>query len=166
MHYGSKDPSASALGIPQAGAELLRKVDATSKHNTITISPTTLLTIGYGFNRFPNQSISMNEAFNQAGLGFPSSYAGSLQATRFPLISLQTAASLGANTPSGVAGNSVFYSRSFVSSVTKTVGRQSIAFGYDFRSLSVAFVDTSFGGGLYSFTNIFSEQLPNAGTTA
>jgi hypothetical protein len=166
MHFGSDDPSASALGIAQAGTALLRKVDAVSQHNTFSISPTTVLTVGYGFNRFPNSSISFTEGFNQGELGFPSAYARALQPARFPLISMQTAASLGANPPTGVAGNSVFYSRSLVVGLAKSMGRHSLSLGYDFRSLSVDFLDTSLGSGLFSFTNLFSEQLPNAGTTA
>lgn len=166
MHFGSDDPSASALQVLPAGTALLRKVDAVSEHNTLTISPTTLLTIGYGFNRFPNRSISFTEGFNQTALGFPAGYVNALQADRFPQISMQTTASLGANPGSGVSGNSVFYSRSLVVGLAKSLGRQSVTLGYDFRSLSVDFLDASFGNGLYSFTNIFSEQLPNAGTTA
>lgn len=166
MHFGSDDPSVSALQIPNAGTALLRKVDAFSQHNTLTISPTTLLTVGYGFNRFPNSSISFTEGFNQASLGFPASYVDALQPARYPLISMQTAASLGAGTPTGVAGGSIFYSRSVVVGLAKSLGRHSITLGYDFRSLSVAFLDTSLGNGLYSFTNGFSEQLPNAGNTS
>ena len=75
---------------------------------------------------------------------------------------MQTAASLGNNNP----GFAVFYSRSFVTSLAKSLGRHSVKVGYDFRTLSVDFTDTTFANGTYSFSNIFSEQLPNAGNTA
>jgi trimeric autotransporter adhesin len=124
------------------------------------LNPTTVLTAGFGFNRFPNNTIDLSNGFNQATLGLPTSYISSLQKSSFPGISMQTAASVGTNNP----GAQVFYSRSVVAGLAKSLGRHSLKFGYDFRTLSVDFTDTTYGNGTYSFANTFSEELPNAGT--
>jgi hypothetical protein len=166
MHYGSKEPSVNTLGTsvgsstPTITHLLYRKVDAVSNNNTFTLNPTTVLTVGYGFNRFPNNTLDLSDGYNQTKLGLPASYVNSLQKASFPQISMQTAAPLGTNN----AGPAVFYSRSFVVGLAKSLGRHSIQIGYDFRSLSVDFTDTTLANGQYSFANTFSEELPNAGT--
>ena len=53
---------------------LYRKVDAMGIQNTVTVNPTTVLTVGFGFNRFPNDTQDISNGFDQATLGFPSSY--------------------------------------------------------------------------------------------
>lgn len=165
MHYASHNPTSNPLGIfPGAPSDhvLYRKVDAVALNNTITLNPSTLLTVGYGFNRFPNNNIDLSNGYNQTALGLPAAYVDALQKASFPAVSMQSSASIGASNP----GYSVFYSRSFVGGLAKTLGRHSLKVGYDFRTLSVDFTDTSFSNGNYSFANTFSEQVPNAGTVA
>ncbi len=162
VHFTSTVPSTTALG-GLAGKTLsdvlYRKVDAIAQNNTITLNPTTVLTVGYGFNRFPNQYVDDLNGFNQATLGFPAAYTDSLQKASFPNITMQTAATQGNNNP----GYAVFYSRSIVAAIAKSVGRHSLKAGYDFRTLSEDFTDSSFANGTYSVANTFSEELPNAG---
>ena len=50
-----------------------------------------------------------------------------------------------------------------VAALAKTLGRHSLKSGFDFRTLSEDFTDTSFSNGTYSVANTFSEELPNAG---
>jgi hypothetical protein len=164
-HFRSTVPGTNSLGGLAGNSQertLYRNVDAIAQNNTITLNPTTVLTVGYGFNRFPNNYVDATSGYNQADLGLPSSYVGALQKASFPGITMQTAASLGNNNP----GFGVFYSRSFVAGLAKSLGRHSVKVGYDFRTLSVDFTDTTFANGTYSFSNIFSEELPNAGTSA
>ena len=169
MHYGSTEPSPNPLGVfPGATAQnntahvLFRKVDAISQNNTFTLSPTAVLTVGYGFNRFPNNDLGLSNGYNQTKLGLPASYVNSLQKASFPAITMQTAPSLGGSN----GGPSVFYSRSFVAGLAKSLGRHSLKVGYDFRTLSVDFADTTLGNGTYAFANTFSQELPNAGDTS
>ncbi len=165
MHFESAVPSTSALeGFAHSTLTdtLYRKVDAIAQNNTITLNPTTVLTVGYGFNRFPNMYVDALAGYDQGSLGFPSAYASALQKKSFPQITMQTSASQGNNNPGFV----VFYSRSFVAALAKNLGRHSIKIGYDFRTLSSDFTDSSFSNGTYSVANTFSEELPNAGTVA
>jgi hypothetical protein len=165
MHYGSTQAPSNTLGIAigAGGSQLLlRKVDAIAQNNTLTLSPTTVLTLGFGFNRFPNNSVDPSSGFSQASLGFPASYVNSLQKASFPGLTMQSAAPLGSSNP----GASVYYSRSFVAGLAKNLGRHSLKVGYDFRSLSVDFADTTFANGQYAVANTFSEELPNAGNVS
>jgi hypothetical protein len=165
VHFASTVPSTTALeGLAgkTLSTVLYRKVDAIAQNNTITLNPTTVLTVGYGFNRFPNKYVDTLNGFSQATLGFPGSYVSSLQKNSFPNITMQTAATQGNNNP----GFAVFYSRSVVAALATSLGRHSIKFGYDFRTISEDFTDNSFANGTYSVANTFSEQLPNAGNVS
>ena len=78
---------------------LLRRVDSTQLNNLFTINPTTVLTVRYGFNRFPNYSYDVSQGFDLASLGFPSSLVN--QVTRslaqFPYITMSNFYTLGVN---------------------------------------------------------------------
>ena len=52
---------------------LLRRVDTTQLNNMFTVNPTTVVTVRYGFNRFPNYSYNVSQGYNIGALGFPSS---------------------------------------------------------------------------------------------
>lgn len=165
MHFASHNPSANPLGVFPGGFGthvLFRRVDATQQNNTFTLNPSTVLTIGWGFNRFPNNTLDLSNGFNQTELSLPAAYVNSLQKASFPAITMQTAAALGASDP----GAAVFYSRNFVANLAKSLNRHSLKAGFDFRTLSTDFTDTTYGNGTYAFANTFSEELPNAGTVA
>lgn len=163
MHYGSKEPGGNPLGSFAGGTSaylLYRKVDAFSQNNVITLNPTTILTVSYGQNRFPNNTLDLTTNFDQATLGLPASYVSGLQKKAFPAITMQSAASFGTNN----SGPAVFYSRNIVTSVAKSLGRHSIKAGYNFRTISVDFTNVSTGNGSYTFNNTFTSQNPTAAT--
>src|SRR6266849_5469178 len=56
LHYGSREPAETWFGaIASTSATMLyRKVDATQVSNLFTPSPTMVINVWYGFNRFPN----------------------------------------------------------------------------------------------------------------
>ena len=63
LHYGSREPSyatwnktADAIAGPNQTI-LYRKVDATQANTTITASPTTVVSLRWGFNRYPNSTL-------------------------------------------------------------------------------------------------------------
>ncbi len=63
-------------------------MDATAINAIFTLNPTTVLTVRYGFNRFPNVTDYVDRGFNQTKLGFPASYVNALQVAEFPSITL------------------------------------------------------------------------------
>jgi len=119
-------------------------------NNTFLPSPTMVVTVGYGFNRFPNNSLDSSAGFDQTTLGFPSSYVSQLQKKSFPCQYDKLC----------IAGR--FELRPFCLLFSKyrawrfKVSWQTyLKSGFVFRSISVDFTDLSNGNGSFSFANDF-----------
>ncbi|NUQ30293.1 MAG: TonB-dependent receptor [Acidobacteriaceae bacterium] len=164
MHYGSKEPGGNPLGSFAGDGNsylLYRKVDATTVNTTYTLNPTTVLTAGWGFNRFPNNTLDLTNNYDQTQLGLPSSYVNALQKKSFPRITLsQVSTQLGTNN----SGPAAFYSRNFVFGISKALGKQSLKGGYVYRSISVDFTNVSNGNGFFTFNNTFTAFNANSKT--
>ena len=155
LHYGSKEPGGNLLGTFPGGSTsylLYRKVDATQVNSTFTINPTTVATFGFGFNRFPNNTLDLSNGFNQATLGLPTAFASSLQKQSFPEITMKNAAQLG----TANSGPAVFYSRNLVVGISKSLGKHSLKAGYVYRSLSVSVTNISNSNGVYAFDSSYT----------
>ena len=57
---------------------LQRRVDTTQFNNLFTVSPTTVITVRYGFNRFPNYSYDMSQGYNLNQLNFSPTLIGQI----------------------------------------------------------------------------------------
>ncbi|MDQ6760773.1 MAG: TonB-dependent receptor, partial [Acidobacteriota bacterium] len=149
LHYGSKEPSGNLLNVlPGSQSNLLfRKVDATQVNNIFMPNPTTVISVRYGFNRFPNDVREVSAGFNPATLGFPSSYVGGIQTHAFPDFRFQNLAEVGGDASS----SGVYHSKNFLTSVSKFVGRHNLKAGFDFRKINVDFVDLSDSVGVWKF---------------
>ncbi|MDP9051372.1 MAG: carboxypeptidase-like regulatory domain-containing protein [Acidobacteriota bacterium] len=87
MHYGSKEPGGNPLtnAAGSSGSYLLyRKVDAIGIQNTITVNPTTVLTVGFGFNRFPNDTQTSARVSTRRLSDFQTTTSRPSQRRRFP----------------------------------------------------------------------------------
>ena len=161
LHYKSREPGGNTLGTLAGGSSngpylLYRKADVTSVNNTMTLNPTTVLVIRYGFNRFPNRTTGISYGFNEASLGLPTSFTNALQAQSFPTIGLIN------NTISSTSPSfSVFSSRNFAVAVSKFVGKHSITAGFDYRLIHTDFTSLSNAGGNFSFNGVFSREYPS-----
>src|SRR5258708_22220651 len=155
LHYASREPGGNPMhtiaGTGGVDYLLFRKVDPINWNNTFLPSPTMGVTVGSGFNRFPNNSLDSSAGFDQTTLGFPSSYVSQLQKKSFPVVNMTNFSSLGGSN----SGPSVFYSRSVVLGVSKYLGKHDLKSGFIFRSISVDFTDLSNGNGSFSFANDF-----------
>ena len=151
LHYGSKEPGGNPLEN-QAGYSgsylLYRKVDATGIQNTITINPTTVLTVGFGFNRFPNNTLDISNGFDQSTLGFPGYYTAAQSKKAFPRITADSSLVAEGTSNSGPA---VFFSRNFVVGIAKSLGTHSLKAGYNYRAISVTFTSLSDTSGAFNF---------------
>jgi hypothetical protein len=158
LHYKSREPGGNLFGtIAAPGASLLyRKVDATQVNSILTPNPTTVVSVRYGFNRFPNFTIYESSGFNPERLGFPSSFVQQLQYLQFPSITMQTMTNLGA----GGASWSVYHSRNFLVGVSKFIGRHSLKAGFDYRLLHIDFINYG-AAGSFSFSDQFTRRDPN-----
>ncbi|WP_263415872.1 carboxypeptidase-like regulatory domain-containing protein [Terriglobus albidus] len=163
LHYGSKEPSGNAYQIPYSTSTLLyRKVDAINVNSTLQLSPTMIGTIGWGFNRFPNQTNRIHTGYDQTQL-FPAAYVGLLTSKTFPTITTSggTTAVLGGSD----SGPSNYFSRSVVAGISKAYGKHNFKTGYVFRSISNSIWSTGSGGGSFTFTGGYTNST-NTPTTA
>jgi hypothetical protein len=163
LHYGSREASFPYWGYgnpatPGQGM-LVRHVDATQANTTITPSPTVVVFLRFGFNRFPNKSYQLaSQGYDLTKLGFPASYVSQLQYDAIPAITMQgDVRSFGA----GGFNQGNFYSRSFSGSVAKYLGRHSLKTGFDYRVIHDSGINTVTPG---AFT--FSQAFTSASATS
>src|SRR5262249_37931672 len=155
LRYHSNEPGENWFPSSPASPEnwvLDRRVDATQVNTTVVINPTTVLTVRYGFNRFPNNSYTRSLGYNIGSLGFPASLVSAVGRPVFPPINFQN---YYPGDQMGAAGNNSYYvpySRSFVSSVSKYIGRHSLKAGFEYRSISDDGIDFDGSNGFVSFS--------------
>jgi hypothetical protein len=157
LHYGSKEPSGNRFQNAYATSTLLyRKVDAININSTFTLSPTLVVTSGWGFNRFPNESNYVHTGFDQTSLGFTPAYVNALPAKDFPTITMSggTTSILGGSD----SGPSDYFSRSAVFGIAKSRGTHSLKAGYVFRSISNAIWSKSSGNGAFTFNGQYTSN--------
>ena len=158
MHYGSKEPGGNALTSVAGSSSsylLYRKVDAFGLQNTITLNPTTILTVGFGFNRFPNDTRDISNGFDQTTLGLPGPYVSSLAKAAFPAITTSSANNLAFEGTSN-SGPAVYFSRNFVTGIAKSLGKHSLKAGYTFRAISLTYTSLTNANGTYLFDTQFT----------
>ena len=152
LWYHSLEPGENWFGTASSPSQwtLDRTVNATAVNNLLTPDPTTVISVRYGFNRFPNEDGQRSQGFNVGSLGFPSSFVSQIQAPTFPTFNLATIQSLG---PGGT-GQTIFHSKNFLVGVSKFLGRHSVKFGFDYRRINNDGI--SFGTPSFSFDNSFT----------
>jgi hypothetical protein len=153
LHYGSLIPFGNALGTEPGSGSITydRHVDATQLNNIFTLNPTTVLSVRFGFNRFPNTILPLSKGFSPTALGLP---AYNYQFDFFPPVDLTNYTSLSVQT----ATTDFWYSRNLFTQIAKEVGRHSIKGGFDYRSIDLSFTDFSNAPGYFNFTGNFTEQ--------
>ncbi len=162
LHYKSREPGGNTLGTILTASSgtpylLYRKVDATQVNSIMTLNPTTVLNLRFGFNRFPNVTDPVNYGLSPATLGLPAGYVNSLQAQYLPEFDFSSNPN---NFSSVSPSNTVFYSRNWLGSVSKFAGRHSFTFGVDYRSIHTDFLNLSQSAGLFAFNGVFTQQYP------
>jgi hypothetical protein len=157
LHYGSREESNAYFGFSDPGTPgqsmLVRHVDATQANTTLTPSPTMVVYLRFGFNRFPNKTYQLaSQGIDLTKFGFPASYVSQLPYDAFPAITMSgDMSSYGA----GGFNQSNFYSRSFSASVSKFQGRHSLKAGMDFRVIHDSGINT-ITPGAFSFSQGFT----------
>jgi hypothetical protein len=165
LRYYSLEPGDTWFNLPSttSGWRLLRRVDATQINNILTVSPTTVLTVRYGFNRFPNFDYNSSQGFNVGTLGFSKNYANTISpaVAEFPAINLSTFSGI------GESGDWDYYdeaSRNFSTSVDKFIGRHSLRGGFDYRRLATSGAGINCTTGCYNFNTDLSLNTSATGT--
>ncbi len=162
LHYGSLEPSnrwfPNQIASPNQGV-IHRKVDATQANSTFTVSPTTVITARYGFNRFPNFTPPISLGFDLTKLGLPASLAAITNFPAFPSISMGDLTSYGGGTTS----DNVFHSKSFNATAARFLGKHSLKAGYDYRLLHHDGAP-AIGPSSFSFSDVFTRATPKTTT--
>lgn len=162
LHYGSREPGENWFGTVSSPAQwlLARKVDATQLNNVFTPTATTVVSVRYGFNRFPNDSYQRSLGYNLAQLGFSGNYIKDIQRPTFPNITMETFASFGVNNNQ----YDVYSSKNFLVGLSKFIGRHSIKTGYDYRRLSITGITFGNNAGLFTMNDTFTRANPASRT--
>ena len=131
--------------------------------NTITISPTLIADIRYGFGRSSAYRIPYSDGFDIATLGMPAALAAAAQAKEFPRFEL-SGNGTGGNENLGNEGWSRLYMVPMVhdvtANVTKILNRHSIKTGVEFRKLYMNFAQYAYPTGRWGFDNTWTQQNP------
>jgi hypothetical protein len=156
LHYGSREQSNAWFGYGNPATPgqslLVRHVDATQANATITPTPTVVVSLRWGFNRYPNVTFPLASAgFDLTKLGFSPSLISQLPYLAFPGITMSDLTSYGA----GGYSATHYYSHSFSGSVSKFMGRHNLKSGFDYRAIHVA-GRPSVTPGSYSFSSGFT----------
>jgi len=135
---------------------LQRRVDTTQFNNILTVTPTTVLSVRYGFNRFPNSGYQVSQGFNLASLGFDPSYVAAIASPTFPNVTMTSQYSLGTN-------NNFYYthySKNFSASLSKYQGRHNLKGGFDYRRIHDDGNDFANSAGAFTFNGVFTRSTP------
>jgi hypothetical protein len=124
----------------------------------MTISPTVLFTIRYGFARWYQIRAGLSYGFNQTTLGFPPSLISQEQIPAFPTVNVTGYGALGQQGSNYL--NNGNDTHSLLPSVTIVHGRQVIKAGADLRMTRINYFNPTSPGGVYNFTQAFT-QGPN-----
>ncbi len=159
LHYGSTEPSNETFpnSIATPGQTIIyRHVDAAQANATATLNPSTVLTVRFGQNRFPDYDPNISNGFPLTALGFPAAVnALTPKYPDFPSISNTDFTSYGG----GTASWTVYYSQTVNAGIIKQLGKHSLKAGFDFRSIHNA-SQTSEGPSSFSFSSTFTSQTP------
>ncbi|HYP15447.1 MAG TPA: TonB-dependent receptor, partial [Bryobacteraceae bacterium] len=121
----------------------------------------TVVSIRYGFNRFPNMVRAVSEGFNPVDLSFSPTYSAALMEQKFPRIEMQNF-TRAANSAlgSGDTSQTVYHSRNFLASVSKFMGRHSLKAGFDYRTINIDGWNFGSSAGRFEFDDTFTRRNP------
>ena len=150
VHLATQEPTGSFIHtIYNSDGILHRFNDATAFNNVFQVNPTTIVTVGYGFNRYYSHQVpysfsAFSGGFNQAtgfgGTGFPAAYAALVQSKTFPTVTVSgvgtSAGSSLASLGTSDSGPTIQSSHNLVLGAAKTLGKQNLKAGYVYRALS------------------------------
>lgn len=139
---------------------LLRTVNATQLNNVFTLSPTLVLSVRYGFNRFPNYGYQVSSGYNLASLGFSPTFTNEVISPVFPLLNMSTVYNSLGGLGTDNDFNYVHYSYNTSASISKFMGKHSFTAGFDYRRIHTAGLDYGEGGGDFTFNGIWTQSSP------
>jgi hypothetical protein len=149
-------------GTPSGDGPSHGRTNSFTLDNALTLSPSLLLNIRYGFGRRFLKRDPFSAGFDIASLGFPDyvKRAAEQQALEFPRFDVNGVSSLGQATFTDLV--IIPMTHSVNTNLTKTAGGHTFKFGMDYRKLMINFLQLGQPSGQYSFDQRWSQQDPNA----
>jgi hypothetical protein len=139
-----------------------------SLDNTVTINPTLIANLRYGFGRTRSTSVPFSDGIDLVALGFPSYYqaAAALEGREFPRMDFA-----GSVAPLGQSGWTRLFMapmvHSFTASMSKILPNHTIKFGGEYRKLLINFQQAGYPSSYYEFRNGWTQQeITTATSTA
>jgi trimeric autotransporter adhesin len=152
LYPGLTDPNRF---IDRADYLLLRRVHVLALNNTWLPSNNTVLTLRYGWTRFVDDD-TLSIGFDPASLNFSQTFLDSLQVDKFPRATTSEYYSWGAQDPTPRN----WYSWSANGTMTRLMGRHTLKFGADWRTIGIKTQSFTGGAGSFSFTRHFTSSDP------
>lgn len=146
------------VGTPSGDGPSSTTNTSASLDSTITLNPTSILNLRYGFGRFFNFRTPFSGGFDTTSLGFPAAIRdqAATQNLEFPRFDIQGVTSLGQATFTTLR----FVPNSHVlqGSFTKVLSRHSLKFGAEYRKLLLNFLQLGQPAGQYSFNQAWTQR--------
>ncbi|MEW6321100.1 MAG: TonB-dependent receptor [Acidobacteriota bacterium] len=139
---------------------LARRVHILALNNTWLPSSNTVLTLRYGWTQFRDDD-TLSIDFDPARLGFNSSFINAMQVKKFPNGNITDYASFGAIDPT----DRNWYSWSANGTLSRLVGRHTLKFGADFRTIGLDAQSFAGGAGTFNFDRRYTSSNPNTNGT-
>jgi len=140
---------------------LTRRNDGAAVDAVATLSPTTVLSLRLGFNRFKEESIFTPA--DVSSLGFPPALAGQLQIpNKYPIITFENYLQTG-NNETAILPSETWAGQG---TVIRTTGPHSMKFGAELRLMRYASIGRANGQGTYGFTRSWTSSNPQINDAA
>ena len=134
-----------------------RIVNSSQVNSTMTLNPTTVLSLRYGFNRFPNFGFQLSQGYSLSALGLNPNFIGTVASATFPNVSFQNfygGDNMGTNNNFLITP----YSKTFSVALSKFMGKHSFKFGSDTRRISITGLDLQDAAGNFTFGTQFTRK--------
>ena len=140
VHLATQEPTGNILQVFAENDGVIHRFnDATAVNNVFTLSPTLVLTVGYGFNRYYSDTLQYSSGFNQTnGFGGAGFHPRFCKAVAVGHVSFDC--SDRRHRRSGARCGHIWPHRqcleNLVAGIVKTIGKHSLKGGYVFRSMN------------------------------
>jgi trimeric autotransporter adhesin len=134
---------------------LLRRVNVLALNNTWLPSNNTVMTLRYGWTRFIDDD-TLSIGFDPSSLGFSSSFLDSIQVDKFPRGSITDYYAFGAIDPT----DRNWYSWSANGTMSRLMGRHTLKFGADYRTIGIETQSFAAAAGDFRFDRLYTSQNP------
>ncbi len=156
--YGPSNPASQGGNGPNVGGSYSVSMD-----HTLTISPTLVADIRYGFARSYSSRTPLGQGFLPSSLGLPTSLdaVASQRVLNFPRFAINNGAGLGNTGYVALIENPSAHD--ITASLTKILNHHNIKFGGEWRKLLINFTQYGFPDGQFNFDQTWTQQILNSG---